>query len=261
MKKILIVGINSYVGSNLGKYLKIKKYKIYGTTKEKIIKKKKIFYFDLKKPNFDNLDIKFDDAIICASITSVKKCEKNPNITRKVNVNNTVKLLKYLSSKSIFTIFISSNLVFDGKKPFNKVNEKTNPISEYGKQKLLVEKFIKTKNYNNFSIIRFTKVIGENSKFIKNLKIKILKKRRFIYSGEYFISPINISKVCKIILKVIKNKNKGIFQAGGKKEYNLKEFIEKFLKSKNILFKSLKYKKNNRINRHNSLDTFLPFKI
>ena len=33
--KILIVGINSYVGSNLGKYLKIKKYKIYGTTKEK----------------------------------------------------------------------------------------------------------------------------------------------------------------------------------------------------------------------------------
>ena len=88
-----------------------------------------------------------------------------------------------------------------------------------------------------------------------------MKKRRFIYSGEYFISPINISKVCKIILKVIKNKNKGIFQAGGKKEYNLKEFIEKFLKSKNILFKSLKYKKNNRINRHNSLDTFLPFKI
>ncbi len=261
MRKILIVGINSYIGSNLSKYFKRKNFEVYGTTNKKIKTNKKNIYLNLKKPKFNFINTKIDFAIICASITNIQKCESAPVQAKIVNVTNTIKLIEYLNSKSIFTLYISSNLVFSGKKSFNNIKEKTNPISKYGKYKLLVEKFIKSRLYKNYSILRLTKVISDKSELIKKLKKKIKQKKYISYEKDYFISPIKIEKVCIVIFKLLINKNNGIFQLGGKKEYNLNDFIKVHLKKKNYLIKNLNKKKTKWKNYKNSLETFLPFKV
>ena len=260
MKKILIVGINSYIGSNLSKFFKKKNFKIFGTTSRIIVNNKKKIYLNLKNPELNFLNSKIDFAVICASITNIRKCESAPIQAKKINVTNTIKLLKYLNSKSIFTLYISSNLVFDGNKSFNGIEDKTNPISNYGKYKLLVEKYIKSKRYKNYSILRLTKVIGNNSVLIKTLRKKIKQKKIINFEKDYYFSPIKIEKVCTVIFKILINKYNGIFQLGGKKEYNLGDFVKIYFK-KNYFIKDLNKKKLKWRNCRNSLETFLPFQI
>ncbi len=261
MKKILIIGIDSYIGSNLRKYLTTNNVDVYGTTNKKLKIKKKIYYLNLKKPKLNFLNINIDAAVICASITNLKKCETKPQESKIINVTNTIKLLKFLESKPIFTLYISSNLVFNGKKSFYSVLDRPNPISKYGKYKLLVEKFIKSKKYKNYSILRLTKVIGGNSKFIKYLESKINRKQIINYEKDYYLSPIKIEKVCEAISKLLIKKNKGIFQIGGKKEYNFESFIKSHFKKKRVLMKETNKNKTKWKNYHNSLKTYLPFKI
>mgnify|MGYP001210921384 FL=1 len=259
MQNIIIIGSDSFIGSNLVKYCSKKNLNIFCTSRKLNKLKNKTFHFDLKNPNFEFLNKKIDVAIICASITNVEKCQKNPKDSYKINVTNTLKLIKYLNSKSIFTIYLSSNLIFNGKLSFNKYSHKPNPLSVYGIQKARIEKYIKSKKYKNFSVVRLTKVIGNNSNFIKNLKLKIKKKETIEYEENYLFSPVRIEQVCLIIFKLVKYKYEGLFQFGGVKEYNLKEFIKLYFKKK-VIIKKLNTEKNHWKNYKNSLKTFLPFK-
>lgn len=259
MKNVLIVGINSYIGSNLKKYLLKKKISVIGTTHKKADVQNNIYYLNLKRPKLNFLNIKIDAAIVCASITNVQICELAPNKTKKINVINTIKLLKYLNSHSIFNLYISSNLVFNGKKPFNSAKDKPKPVSKYGKYKLQVEKFINSKKSKNYSVLRLTKVVSNDSKFIRYLRSKINKRKILNYESDYFLSPIKIDRVCSVIYKILKKKHNGLFQLGGKKEYNLDKFVHYYFSKKNILTKNQNKTKIKWKNYHNSLKTFLPF--
>lgn len=258
MKKILIIGIHSYIGTNLRKFLIKKNFEVFGTTHKKSKINKKNIYLNLKNPKNNFITKDFDAVVFCASVTSLKMCENKPEITKKINVTNTIKLMEYLNSKLIFTLFISSNLVFDGNRPFYRVLDKPNPICNYGKYKYLVEKYIKKKKFNNFSVLRSTKVIGQKSKFIKKIKEKIKNKKPIYYDKDYFLSPVQINEICKVIFKILKKKKKGLYQISGKKEYLLNSFLNSHLKRK-ILVKERIKKTFKWQNKHNSLKTFLPF--
>lgn len=260
MQSLLIIGVDSYIGLNLKKFFIGKNWRVFGTTKKLNKVNKKTFFFNLEKPNFDFINYKFDAAIVCASITSVKKCQQNPKKCEKINYLNTVKLIDYLTSKSIFTLFISSNLVFDGKKAFVSINEKPKPISKYGKFKYSVERHLKSKQYENCSILRLTKVVGHDSKLIKSLKLKLKKNKLITYDQNYLFSPIQINTVNKCIYKIVKRKSNGLFQIGGRKEYTLETFIKFYLK-RNFKVRPKKTKVIKWKNYHNSQNTFLPFKI
>ena len=260
MQNVIIIGSDGFIGSNLAEYCSKKNLNIFRTSRKFNKLKSKVFHFDLKNPNFEFLNKKIDVAIICASVTSVEKCQKNPRNSNKINVTNTLKLIKYLNSKGVFTIYLSSNLIFNGKLSFNKYNDKPNPLSVYGAQKAKIEKYIKSKKYKNFSVVRLTKVIGNNSNFIKKLNLKIKKKETIEYEENYLISPVHIKEVCLIIFKIVKNKYEGLFQFSGLKEYNLEEFIKLYFKKK-VNIKKLNTKKNHWKNYKNSLKIFLPFKF
>ena len=125
-------------------------------------------------------------------------------------------------------------MIFNGKLSFNKYNDKPNPLSVYGTQKAKIEKYIKSKKYKNFSVVRLTKVIGNNSNFIKKLNLKIKKKETIGYEENYLFSPVRIEQVCLIIFKIVRNKYEGLFQFSGLKEYNLEEFIKLYFKKRLI---------------------------
>ncbi len=232
MVNILIVGGDSKIGSALYKRLVKGNSKILKTTRRQNLEENE-FYFNLE----DEFDIsifpkiRFDFVFMCASITSLEYCEKNPDESKKINVVNTLKVLSYFNKNGSFVIFFSTNLVFDGTKPAFTFSDQTNPITEYGKQKVLVENEL-SKLPNN-AIFRLTKVIDYNFKLFDNW-IEDLTNLNTIYPFyDMKMSPVWMDDLIEFLLKYLEKPEKGVFHVSALDEityYEAAQYIVRKLR-------------------------------
>ena len=184
----IIIG-NGLIGRNLS-------YKLRDTV---LLTRKEI---DLSKDGWELPKCK--TAYICAGVTSTKECEEHPEETRRVNVENTIKLADKLGCH---VVFLSSERVFDGSKPFRKVTDEVCPVTEYGRQKAEVEKVLLGMGA---CVIRFSKVIGWGVPLFEGW-IDALKKGHIIYPySNMSMSPLPVSFAVDFIERV--GKFKGLYQ-------------------------------------------------
>ena len=78
--------------------------------------------------------------IHCAAVTRAADAEKNPALARRVNVETT-RLLAELAAESQF-VFLSTDLVFDGRKGNYAETDEANPLHVYGETKLAGEQIV-----------------------------------------------------------------------------------------------------------------------
>ncbi|WP_223550098.1 dTDP-4-dehydrorhamnose reductase [Aestuariivivens sp. NBU2969] len=108
----------------------------------------------------------FDNCINCAAYTNVEQAEKTPDIAFKVNAEGVKNLALVCENHEVTLIHISTDYVFDGEKsePYT-IEDKPNPINEYGKSKLLGEQYIQqyvTKYYIIRASWLYSKTYGKN---------------------------------------------------------------------------------------------------
>tara|TARA_B100001175_G_scaffold240314_1_gene206653 strand:+ start:230 stop:970 length:741 start_codon:yes stop_codon:yes gene_type:complete len=224
--KILVLGGSGQLGS----YLKTKRYfkgHCFPTKKTLDITKKSI----LKKYIEDN---KINLILNCAAIARMRECEKNRKNAYNVNVKgckNLVAVIKELPDKNIKLVHISSDAVYPSIHGNYSEKSKLKPYNFYGKTKILSEKIIK--KLNNFIIIRTRFFIKNNIKFNTA-------------AIDSYTSSIEVNKLIKYIIILIKKNFKGTINVGGKRVSDYK------------LYK--KYKKI-KICFHSDIQSKLDFKI
>jgi dTDP-4-dehydrorhamnose reductase len=195
-----------------------------------------MYYFDLENPNFKYLQNKFTSVVICASTTNISLIEKEPHRHHLINVNNTIKLIKKIFKKDIYIIFLSSNLVFSGRKKFYKYDDKTSPANLYGKFKVQTEEYLTNKLKDKSCILRLTKVISKKTPFKERWKKELKNGKTIKTFINIYLSPIDIRNVVDKIHLLIKHKECGIFQMDGNEEISYTEYAYKlFKKSTNSL--------------------------
>lgn len=214
-KKILITGINGFIGNHLKNFFK---------KKNKIFSQKKILKFSTKaKKKSVSPDIIFH----CAGPSSVSKSIINPKKDYKENFILTKNLLdnfKHKKIKPVIYIF-SSAAVYGNKKSSLKA------ISPYGKNKLKVENLCKkyAKKYNfKFIIMRLFSVYGTGLKkqFFWDICEKLRKKNyTFFGTGNEKRSWLHISDLISAINKIKLNKNNYIILDIGSLEPQTNKFI------------------------------------
>lgn len=75
-----------------------------------------------------------------AGLTGVDLCEREPDLTHRVNAEGTANLARWCGQHGCRLIFISTDYVFDGSKPRPYVEEdRTHPVNVYGQSKLAGE--------------------------------------------------------------------------------------------------------------------------
>lgn len=259
-KNVLVIGVNSQIGSELFKKLKKESYNVYGTTRKAEKTEEDFLYFDLSKPNFDTDLTKYDCVVICAAITNIAQCESDPDTCEQINSINTIALIDKCVKSKCFVIFLSTNAVFDGKKPFYKHTDTTGPVSKYGEFKLTVEQYIQDLPSNSACVLRLTKVISDNTPLIQNWKTDAESGKLIKAYSNRFISPVYIKDVIDSIFLLINHKQNGIFQLGGSEEISFYEYaIKIFSAEPNILSKiSATVADTSFTESHSSLKTFLP---
>ena len=250
--KILIIGASGFIGENLYKFLKNKKFDVIGTYFNN--KKKNLIKFDLEKDNISKKrGINYFSHIIISSGANKKldDVEKNWKYEKKINYKNLKKVINMFSKKNKKIIYLSSDAVFDGIKGDYRETSKTNPVNKYGFHKKLMENYIKNKS-RNFLIIRISKVFSSKKNdqtFLNEMLYNLKKKINYKYAYDEYFTPISINDLISGIYNLIIKDLKGIFHL---KSINK---ISRYQLAKKIV-KNLKYKNNIKKISFKSLDLF-----
>tara|TARA_B110000967_G_C18719022_1_gene476663 strand:- start:129 stop:953 length:825 start_codon:yes stop_codon:yes gene_type:complete len=213
-KKILIIGVNSFIGNNLYIFLK-KKFDI-----------RIIHYKDFIQLNVKNLiDVAY--IINCASN---KRYVKNKYLKKN---DFDIKIAEKIIDSKCKLIFFSTRKIYQIADNIRE-NSKLNPKCNYSINKLITEKKLNKILNKKVLILRISNLIGLNNS--SNLKNKIhntfidhfflnINKNKIFNNFKIYKDFISIDKFNEIIFKLIKKNVVGIYNVSlGQKVY-LNELI------------------------------------
>jgi nucleoside-diphosphate-sugar epimerase len=203
MKKILITGTNSYVGTKLINWLESysDKYFIETITLRNDLWKQKDFS-------------EYDVIIHTVGIAHIKETKVNEGLYFKVNRDLSYNVaLKAKNDGVNQLIFLSSMSVYG--KGYGVINEQSipNPKSNYGKSKLQAERLIQSLTDDTFkvAILRPPMIYGKDCKGNYQRLANIALKTPFFPNIKNRRSMIFIDNLCEYIRLLIDDCNEGIF--------------------------------------------------
>ena len=103
------------------------------------------------------------DAVVnCAAISSPDTVDQDPQYAHLINVEAARRLAEVSSHLGARHIHISTDMVFDGTASPYRSTDQTNPLSEYGRQKLEAEKQVLKVTDQNLVVLRITLLNGNS---------------------------------------------------------------------------------------------------
>jgi nucleoside-diphosphate-sugar epimerase len=194
----------------------------------------------------------FDAIIHLAAIVSINKVNKDKRKAKIVNFYGTKKLIdcmnKNINKKKIWFFYASTSHVYNFSKKKISEKKKPDPISYYGKTKLLGENYIK-KNSNKFNycigrIFSFTSKRQKKSYFIPNLVDKLNSSRRKIHftNVNHYRDFLIDKDIVNGIKKLLIYRATGIYNICSGKKLNLIKLIKylNITKNKKIIIEKNK---------------------
>lgn len=239
--KILITGANGQLGKELQDCFKDKYHKLGQL--DILTENNELFYYDLQELDITNLikvkelflKEKFDLVINCSAFTNVDLCETEKLLAFKVNSIGPRNLAIACDLIGAKLVHISTDYVFSGNDDIALSEfDIPNPISIYGKTKLLGEKYIQ-QFCKKYFILRTAWLYGKHQKnFVKTIiKNAILKKSLKVVSDQ-FGSPTSAYELCYHILKLAKTEEYGLYHATNEERCSWFDFATEIVKLSEI---------------------------
>jgi len=225
-KKILIIGKNSFIGSNIKKNLS-KFFYIKNISFEQAMKKK-ITSFDVYSHVIN---------------TSIHKNYINERY-RLINDLDRKFILKFKKINFIY-IFLNTRKIY---LPNSNISENSikKPSCFYSKNKLKTEQFLKKQLKSNLLSLRIGNIIGKkifknqrnNHKLFFDNYLVLRKKNKKIFIDDDFKDFLSIIQFCRIVRDLVKNNVIGIFNVSISKKIYLSEILYWFDKK---FYKKIKF--------------------
>lgn len=166
LAKFMIVGASGFIGRHTLAQARALGYEAIGTAsqsrseglvgldlaRDRLTEKVPTSFFKTEEPVF---------VIISAAISKIDVCHREPEVTRTINVTNTLRLMEDAAALGAHPVFLTSNVVFDGRAGYYTENEPHSPISEYGRQKAEIETYCRS-HHPDWFLVRLDKVVGDD---------------------------------------------------------------------------------------------------
>lgn len=205
MKKILITGANSYIGTSFENY--IKQYEGYSVDTLDMIDDA------WREYDFSGYDSVFHVAGIAHSDTG-KASEEVKAKYYRVNTDLTVETAKKAKAEGVSQfVFMSSAIVFGSKNTCIDKNTVPAPDNFYGDSKLKADEGIHKLQDNNFNVvsIRPPMIYGKGSKGNYPKLAKLAKITPLFPDYPNKRSMLYVENLCEFVRLIIRNNEKGIF--------------------------------------------------
>lgn len=227
MKKILITGANSYIGTSFEKYIE-----------ENYPKQYEIDTVDMidgswREKSFSGYDAVFHVAGIAHSDSGKISAEKE-QLYYSVNTDLTIETAKKAKADGARQfIFMSSAIVYGDSAPIgkDKLITKDTPVSPancYGDSKVQAENGIKPLNDDNFKVVilRPPMIYGKGSKGNYPLLSKIAQKTPVFPYVKNERSMLYIENLCEFVRLMIENEESGTFWPQNAEYSNTSELVK-----------------------------------
>jgi len=250
-KKLLITGASGFLGWNLCR-IASKTWQVVGIffrnpVAIKNVQAIKADLADLK--NFQKLfrEIRPDAVIYSAAASRPDYCELHPSESKKINVQSSLNVADLCAAFSIPFVFISSDLVFDGRNPPYSEKSPVNPINLYGEQKVQAEEKI-LGSYPESTVCRLPLMFGYsegvNQSFTFGMVRSLRKGCRVQLFTDEFRTPVDAESAARGLLMSLE-KAEGIIHLGGHKRvsrYEMGVMLQKLLKASPSLIEPISQK-------------------
>lgn len=226
--KILITGANGQLGRELTKQYSQRKEELILTDVDQldITNVEQVYNFvNVHKP---------DVIINCAAHTAVDKCEVEEERAYRINAIGPKNLSAAAYAVGAEIVQISTDYVFDGEgsKPITEFDA-PNPQTVYGASKLQGEKLTAEFNPKHY-ILRTAWLYGDGNNFVKTmLKLSETNKSIKVVNDQHG-SPTSTVDLARAIIKLVDEKNYGLFHATCKGECTWYEFTKEIFRIKGI---------------------------
>lgn len=226
MKKILITGADSYIGTSFELYMKQYSDKYRIDTVDMIGD-------SWKKLNFSEYDIVYHVAGIAHSDSgkiSREKAKLYYEVNTKLTIQTAIKAKK--SGVKQF-IFMSSAIVYGDSAPIGKMKMITkdspvNPANCYGDSKVKAEIGLRNLEDEKFKVVilRSPMIYGKGSKGNYHLMSKLAQKLPFFPYIKNCRSMIYIENLCEFVRLMVENEESGTFWPQNAEYTNTSEMVK-----------------------------------
>jgi len=213
MKKILIVGQGSYIGTSFAKYAS---------------KRFEITTVDAKNDNWQQADFSdFDTILHCAGIAHQKQNDKD--LYYKINCDLAVAVAKKAKASGVGQFVYLSSMAVYGKQS-GKITKAAAPTATdfYGGSKLKAEALLSELVSENFNlcIVRPPMVYGRNAPGNFQRLVKLATKAPFFPTIENRRSMIYIDNLCEFLCQAFDQNKKGIYTPQNAKHVNTLNLVQ-----------------------------------
>ena len=224
--KILLTGASGLVGSNVAKAASRRGHEVLGIASswsEDIPGVNHLHRLDLQDENETTALILayFPDAIVnAAAISDPSACEKDPVLSRAINVTLPEILARMSHHLGARLIHLSSEQVFDGKNTPYFPTDPVCPINLYGQQKVVSEQQVESFAPETTTIIRLPLLTGNSLTGLHSLHEKLfaqwaIGKKTPLFADE-FRQPCSAENVSEVIVELCERVDlKGKFHWAG----------------------------------------------
>ena len=235
-KRILIIGSNGMLGQSLTTHFMFNRdveLMCASFEDESYYENLAYLKIDISSSNEVKKMIKdfCPDVIInAAAYTNVDGCETEKELSWAINVTGVENIVKYARTCDAHFIHISSDYIFNGTSGPYTEEEKPNPISYYGKEKLAAENVIKAGRIKH-TIVRTNVLYGATKfgrpDFVKWVYDSLSEKKNIRIVKDQINNPTYIDDLSSAISKIIEFGKEGVYNIGGAETLSRLEFTYK----------------------------------
>ncbi len=236
MKKIIVIGASGFVGSHILSHVRGQGHAAVGTWCNS--KRDGLLRFDMLNDSIETAVGKSflkseggASGVICSAISKIDRCFSEKELSHKVNVEHTIRLLEEMTQLGIRPVFLSTDNVFDGSRGGYSEEDTPNPVNEYGRQKSVVERYV-LENVPKALVLRLSKIVGSDPReqhMFSDWYQSVRQGRMILCIREQTFSPTCAGDVARGTLEGIRRNLTGLYHLVNPEVYSREELARDFL--------------------------------
>jgi dTDP-4-dehydrorhamnose reductase len=229
----LVVGVNSEIGSAAARLMRDRGGRVWATTRQPVTSPDQL-QLDFSSPVADfGIPEGVHSACIFVAVARLAACEADPVGSARINVEQTVALVDLLAARGVYTLFLSTNQVFNGDSPDVPADAPLSPISEYGRQKAQAERMLRARIADGapIGVLRLAKVVSPGMALTATWTRELSAGRPIRAFTDMTMAPIPVELVAMSIARMMEDRLPVIAQLTGPRDVAYAE-VGRFLAEK-----------------------------